>query len=738
MGVGAICLTKSFAVRGNLLKIIALRKQVQALAAWVDKPTVTTRITITLAFALPISLAAQNAKSLAELDLSELAKVPIVSASRRVQSRTDSPRAVSVVTGEEIRRRNFRNVPEAVASLTGVFLQQTNYGGGSPIVRGMVGNRILLMVNGVRLNNGTYRLGPNQYLNFVDINTVERIEVMRGAGSVLYGSDAFGGVINVITKTAADPLQGAEISGAIRTRFSSADRSGAGRAEMAGAKGRVSLRAGFTEEGIGDLRAGAPIGLQNHTGYQQRGMDLSLRWAIAENKTLLATAGALKMRGVPRTDSLRSGTDLDHRWTAQGREFVTLLYTQTGVAKHVDSVQMTLAFNRPFEDLERVTAAAPTLRALQQDSVNTVTSGVQFTTLAGGRQTLTYGVETTFDKVRSRRNAWNRQSGVLTVLPGTYPDRSTFGVLSFYLQDEVSLTKHLDVVLGVRHDRVGIRSEVRDPLIGSQSIEASPAATNGSAHLLFRLTRGVSLVGGIAQGFRAPNIDDSSIIGGSGSRFEIPNDRLMPEHSFNREYGIRWQGKASQVSVVAFDDAYRDLIDRRPGTMRGLSFVDVNGNGLQDRGEPDVWQRQNISRARVRGLEVDGMILLAEGWTWSSGATWTRGTDVTLAVPLTRIPPVNGHSRLTWQARRWMWVEAAMIAGMDQKRLAPADKTDTRIGPNGTAGFGALHLRAGFSGRLLSGLSVSLENVTNQRYRFHGSGFDRPGINLVVGYSRPF
>lgn len=111
---------------------------------------------------------------------------------RRTQKRADTALSVSVVTGDEIRRCNFRNVPEAVARVTGVFLQQTNCGGGSPIIRGMVGSRILLLVNGQRLNNGTYRLGPNQYSNFIDINRVERIEVKRGDGSVLYSIDTFG------------------------------------------------------------------------------------------------------------------------------------------------------------------------------------------------------------------------------------------------------------------------------------------------------------------------------------------------------------------------------------------------------------------------------------------------------------------------------------------------------------------------------------------------------------------
>lgn len=119
--------------------------------------------------------------------------------------------------------------------------------------------------------------------------------------------------------------------------------------------------------------------------------------------------------------------------------------------------------------------------------------------------------------------------------------------------------------------------------------------------------------------------------------------------------------------------------------------------------------------------------------------TWTRGTDTTWKIPLTRIPPLNGISRLTWQAKRTVWIEAVLIAAASQHRLAPADKTDIRIGADGTAGFGVAHLRAGFNGSsMLAGFSVALENVTNKQYRFHGSGFDRPGANLIVNYRRHF
>ena len=106
-------------------------------------------------------------------------------------------RATEVITSDEIRRQNARTLPELLM-MAGVFVQQTNYGGGSPIIRGLMGKHILILVDGARLNNAGYRFGPIQYLNTIDINSVERVEIVRGVGSVL--SSAMGGIINIITK----------------------------------------------------------------------------------------------------------------------------------------------------------------------------------------------------------------------------------------------------------------------------------------------------------------------------------------------------------------------------------------------------------------------------------------------------------------------------------------------------------------------------------------------------------
>src|SRR5688572_26133150 len=117
-------------------------------------------------------------QSLAELELTDLLNETAVTGARHDQRLIDSPRQIGVLTAEEMRRRNYRSTPDALSDILGVFVQETNDGGGSPIIRGLVGNQILILVDGIRLNNGAYRLGPNQYLNTIDLNQVERIEVV--------------------------------------------------------------------------------------------------------------------------------------------------------------------------------------------------------------------------------------------------------------------------------------------------------------------------------------------------------------------------------------------------------------------------------------------------------------------------------------------------------------------------------------------------------------------------------
>jgi hemoglobin/transferrin/lactoferrin receptor protein len=686
--------------------------------------------------ALSTLAAGDDIQRLADMDLMKLSQIPVVSAARHEQNRAESPRSVSVITAEEIRRRNFRNIPEAVAGLTGVFLQQTNYGGGSPIIRGMVGNRILIMLNGIRLNNGTYRLGPNQYLNSIDINLVDRIEIVRGAGSVLYGSDAFGGVVNVITKSAPDPLMGAEFSGKVHARFGSADASGAGRVDFSGAFKRLGVAGGYTQESFGDLRSS--LGTQPYTGYRQWAGDLQLRFALDQNRSIVAGITRLRQLDVPRTDTLRSGTDREYLWTSQGRDFIYVQYSDTNLSRYISSMQITGAYQRPLESLNRISSTDLQTERHHLDVVNTANLTVQFTSVPRPAHVLTYGFEGNSDRITSRRTDVNLRTGLGTVAKGNYPDGGTFSGMSLFLQDEISLNRRLHAVLGTRQDWFHIRAAVQDAPTGPLDIRSAPSAITNSGFLLYDLTRAISFVGGVSQGFRAPNLDDSSVLGGGSGRYELPNANLDPERSVNVEAGIRGKATRFSGSAVYFQDRYQNTIDRAPALFNGKTFVDTNNNGIKDSKELDVYQRRNIGRALVRGVEVEGIVNLTEAWTWTYNTTWTYGIDRSAEAPLSRIPPLNGVSRLTWQPRSAYWMEFACVAAAAQRRLSPGDISDIRIGPAGTAGFAVFHLRAGLNRSALAGLSLAWENIANRQYRLYSSGFDHAGSSVVLGYQKLF
>jgi outer membrane receptor protein involved in Fe transport len=175
----------------------------------------------------------------------------VVTAKRRGESGFMSERSVSAVESDALAELTPRTVPEALQETPGVFVQQTNHGGGSPILRGMIGPQVLMMVDGVRLNNSVYRTGPLQYLNLLDPLSIDRIEILRGPGSVLYGSDAMGGVIQVFS-----------------ARYASANSGLATHARLDGRWSGMGVLGGFSYKNFQNLVAGGAIGEQPYSGYE--------------------------------------------------------------------------------------------------------------------------------------------------------------------------------------------------------------------------------------------------------------------------------------------------------------------------------------------------------------------------------------------------------------------------------------------------------------------------------------
>jgi outer membrane cobalamin receptor len=191
----------------------------------------------------------------------------VVTATRGERRSFDVPSAVTIIEGEEAARRSATVLPDLLRGEAGVFVQQTTPGQAAPIIRGLIGSSILMLVDGMRLNTAFFRSAPNQYFALVDPYNVDRLEVVRGAGSTLYGSDAMGGVLNVITPIPRFTTDQWQLHGRALEQFVSADTYWVSRLSLQGGRIGVAMSGGFTYQDHNDLRGGGDTGVQRSSGY---------------------------------------------------------------------------------------------------------------------------------------------------------------------------------------------------------------------------------------------------------------------------------------------------------------------------------------------------------------------------------------------------------------------------------------------------------------------------------------
>ncbi len=678
--------------------------------------------------AVTLSLLAKDARSQTE----EL----IYSVNRTPEPIFQTSRATEVITSEEIRRQNARTLPELLM-MAGVFVQQTNYGGGSPIIRGLMGKHILILVDGARLNNASYRFGPNQYLNTIDIDSVERVEIVRGVGAVL--SSAMGGIINIITKK-GPPLGGDDrIGTAVSSRYSSADDSLTGRAEAYSVSPRHRVFGGVTYRSTGNVEAGGDLGVQNATGYDEVAGDVSGELKLGDFTTLSAAYRIMNQSDVPRTDRIVDGTNLVFDFDPQRLQIGTLRFEDLTPRSVVDVFRVTAQWNRQDEDRLEVRSNKPTFERRMSDSDTFFDLNLELASFLGENHRLLYGADLGTERIGSTRSDVNTSTGSSAAVRGGYTDGATYRTLGVYLQDHMKLGGLAHLTVGGRYNSnwVGGREQTS---VGTLDLESHTSDFTGLVNLQVHATSKLNVVANVARGFRAPNLDDLSIFDERSNGTEVPNPEVDPERILTYELGSKYTSARAQGSAFYFVTDLDDLMERAPGLFGGLPYFDRNGNGQQDKGEPNVLQRQNIGEASIKGFEAAASVAPHPQLTLWGNFTYTKGDDDVARVPLARIPPAFGTVavRWNWKGKAGAWIELQSQFAGDQRRLNPTDKSDTRIGPEGTDGFTVFHVRGGLSPARHLRVSLALENIGDEPYKLHGSGVHRPGFQGVFGLGYEF
>ena len=690
----------------------------------------------------------------------------VVSANRVQERKADIPQQIDVLTARQIRLQNPATTADALLNTGWVFVQKSQLGGGSPVLRGFEANKVLLVVDGVRLNNAIYRAGHLQNILSIDANSLERVEILNGAGAVPYGSDALGGVISLITKSPrlADSA-GLRVHSSHLLRYATAAREKTAHTDFSLGWRRWATFSSLTATDFGDLRKGRN-GSDKYPGFgevrtyveRQNGRDVVVPNPEPDRQKFTGYQqldAVQKVLFQPRTGQ-RHLLNLQYSTTSNIPRFDRLQTYRNGALRYAEweygpqkrflgSYQLELTRSAGWFDQLRLT---PAVQAVQESRLvrdfskdirqeNTERVRVLSANLdllkAIGRHELRYGAELTHNTVHSIGEGVNVATGATAPLATRYPTGSTYATTGVYAAHRWEITEALILSDGLRYSRVRVAAAFDPRFFPAElaRVAQQSGSLDGNVGLVGLLPAGLRLSALVATGFRAPNIDDlNKTFEQTNGTLIIPNAHLAPERVVNYEAEISQTiPNRLLVSLTGFYTNLRDALVVRPfATADGRSTVSYNGQTF------NTVATVNTGRARVRGLSARTQLLLPAHLRLDGTLTYTQGRDLTADVPLDHISPLFGRAALTYQHRKFLAEGSVLFNGRKGvSEYSPTGEDNLpQATPDGAPGWSTLNLRTSLQCTRGLAVQAGLENILDTNYRVFASGISAPGRNLFI------
>ena len=711
-----------------------------------------------------------------------------VSATGFEENTADVPATISTIDAQQIDRGLVRTLQDLVRYEPGVSVNSdpTRFGANSFNIRGLEGNRVQILVDGIRAPSlYQFGIGPfnNSTRSFVDLDSLKRVEILRGPASSLYGSDALGGVVSYMTKDPLDYLDLATspVYGAFKSAYASADTGWANTGTLAygtEAWQAMALYTYFTgqqQKNMGDDGSTGPSRTEpNPQDIRQQNLLLKGVFQPAAGHRVRAVyewfdrnnmIDVLSLNtSTPRTASL-SGDDenqrqrysLDYAYTNPDRGwlagFTANLYQQTattdsgsyetragtsascsGVAQGVN----TCFIPRQFDFEQRITGLTAQLESLLEGG--------------GAQHRILWGIDASDTDSSALRDAtiYNQTTGTSTkTLAGdTFPVRdfpnTSTRQLGLYVQDQISvLNDQLVVTPGLRYDDYQLKISpdaiyLANVPPGVQAKDFSDSAWSPKLALMYRVTPDFNVYGNYAFGFRAPPFDDvnAAFRNPIQSYVLVPNPNLVSETSQGLELGFKGRSGDSSFAVAAFYNRYKNFIDSQtqldcptdPACVPGFAFT---------------FQATNLARVRIYGVEATGEWALDRNWTLAGSIAYANGQDETRDQPLNSINPLTGVGGLRYTSSDRSWGGSVNLTAVSARNSAAAVGN---VQPFLTPGFGLVDISAYWDINKNLRLAAGVFNLFDKKYWLwsnvgqtgltaNSPSLDRytqPGINVAV------
>lgn len=702
----------------------------------------------------------------------------VVSANRWEQDAARVPKQVSVLRPRDVAFNNPGTAADLLEGSGEVFVQRSQLGGGSPMIRGFAANRVLIVVDGVRMNNAIFRGGNLQNVIGVDANALERAEVLHGPGAMTYGSDAIGGVMDFhLLRPRFAKDSGLVAGGGALLRYATAANERTAHLHYGLGGRKLAFVASASVSDFGDLRTGShgpddylrPWYVRTVNGRDsvftnadprvQRGSGFTnamalaklawrpnARWELGLNAYLSTTSD------IPRYDRLielrPNGNPRSAEWYYGPQEWRMASFSATHTAERgaYDRMRLLLAWQDYAESRNDRNFRAPYLR-VQEERVQGLWANLDLEKELSLRTHLIYGAEAVGNTVGSVGFRQGITTADLVPINSRYPDGSTWYTASAYAGLLHEATEALSFSGGLRYSMAGFDCTFDTTLFPYPVADASLAtgALTGNAGGVFRPAAGWKLSLDLSTGFRAPNIDDvGKVFDSAPGTVVVPNPALRPEYAYSAEAAVeRTVRDRARFRVGGYAVLLDQALVRRPFLLNGEDSILFQG-------EPSrVEAIVNAAQARVAGVFVAADVRIARDLLFELRYNWQRGVeqddDNTGDVPLRHAPPPFGRAALAWQHGRWrLQAVARFSGGFTFEQLPPSEQAKTPIYALDAAGrphapsWYAIDLRGRFLIARGMELTAGIENLTDQRYRPYSSGISAPGRNVVVALRYAF
>jgi hemoglobin/transferrin/lactoferrin receptor protein len=694
----------------------------------------------------------------------------VVAANRFKEPRSDVPEHLQVIDAAALQRMDQPTTGDVLQQHGAVFLQKSQSGGGSPVIRGFEASRVLLVVDGVRLNNAIYRSGHLQDIMTVDPNALERVEVISGPASVVYGSDALGGVVHLFTRQApfSDSMT---VSGGAFVRAASAASERTVHAHAVISTARFSSLTSITAMQLGDLRQGRQraarydsLGLrffqversddrdvivlndrphvQLGTAYSQLDVLQKFRYRSGERTVHQLNLQHSISSALPRYDRLseyrvdpvQGIVPVHAQWYYGPQRRVLAAYTlevdRTSIA---DVARFTPSFQYVEQSRHNRSWGSQRLgHRLEEVQVLGFNADLE---KRSGRHEWRYGGEATANAVRS--TAWREdlRTGERSYLSTRYPNGgSSMYSAALYLTHTYE-RKRWVLSEGVRMNSVGLRAtfaDANDLQFLNGTVRQDHAALNWRLGALYRPDSTWRISALLNTGFRAPNVDDlGKVFDSAPGLVVVPNTDLGPERTLNAELGVERQITGRWTAAVQlFHTWYTNALVQRPFTWNGSDSL------VYDEVPSAVTALTNAGRAYIAGGSAQVQLQVGRRMGVQGSITHTVGRVLEAGgtVPLDHVPPTFG--RLAWELRMRR-VEASVFALFNGwKRRADysaigEDNLQYAL-PEGMPAWWTLNARAAITLHPAWRLQMGVENILDRFYRVLASGVSAPGRNVQV------